>query len=171
MSKIVGLDPSLAAFGISLPNESFTLKTKDDNKDGRLLFLFNELFELLHDTSPDLAVVEDLPVHAMAAGITGMVQGITRVVLLKLGIPYLTVDPSSLKKWATGNGSAKKPQMKEALPEGLKDSKWDDNTVDAYWARLFGEWHLGEIEHPRGSKGLEWNYKYKTYNQYGRLVK
>lgn len=170
MKKVVGLDPSLAAFGVSTSGDSYTIKTKDDHKDGRLLLLYDKILDQLREGSPELAVIEDLPVHAMAAGITGMVQGITRVALLKLEIPYLTVDPNSLKKWATGNGGAKKDLMKGCLPEGVGEA-WDDNAVDAYWARLFGEWHLGEIEHPRGPEGLEWNYKYKRYNQHGRLVK
>lgn len=51
-------------------------------------------------------------------------------------IRRMLVSPSTLKKWATGNGRAKKPQMVKAA-QILKPGIVDDNEADALWLLNF----------------------------------
>lgn len=157
---VLGLDLSLAATGISSVANTWTYKTKDTDHDLRLLHIYNMVQGEVSLLGPqDLVVLEDLPIHAMSAGITGMVQGVARLAIVRHGVPFVTVSPPSLKKFATGNGAAKKPQMLASVPSTVDATKWDDNAVDAYWCRRLGE----ELKTVTG-------VKYKRYDQYGRRV-
>lgn len=110
----------------------------------------------------DLAVMEDLPRNAMHAGITGMVQGVIRLALQGGCIPYALVVPSTLKKAATGDGRAKKPDMLAAYTAATGLVNKDDNQIDAYYLRqiglaLTGQEHtlvdtstIGKIKPPEG---------------------
>lgn len=160
--NIIGIDLSLAGTGMSRVGSSWTIKTKEADQDGRLVQIYNVIRSEVSNLV-DLAVLEDLPVHAMAAGITGRVQGIARLALIQENVPYITVDPSSLKKFATGSGAAKKPQMKESVNETDSEG-WDDNAVDAYWCRQFGLYANFLRQAPHG----EYPYKYKRYDSTGR---
>lgn len=91
----------------------------------------------------DLAVIELLPQHMKSAGVTGMVHGVVRVVLMELRVPYVHVTPSSLKQYATGRGNADKGDMREALRARTGVYEKDDNKVDAWWLRAMGLDHLG----------------------------
>lgn len=55
-----------------------------------------------------------------------------RLLLLDLGIPFIVIPPTTLKKWATGSGTADKIAMAVATFEewGLKFN--DDNQCDSF---------------------------------------
>jgi Holliday junction resolvasome RuvABC endonuclease subunit len=144
--KVIGLDLSLTATGICLPDGStHTIKTNPKDGDRRLLHIGHALANAL-SPGADLAVVEDLPIHAKSAGITGMVHGVARAVLLEAGIPYALVSPATLKKFATGKGSGDKTPMAIAALKRAGREFPDDNQCDAFWLRAAGlEW-LGQAE-------------------------
>ena len=50
----------------------------------------------------------------------------------------------TLKKFATGNGAAKKPDLRMALYRRAGVDVADDNQVDAWWLRQAGLQHLGD---------------------------
>lgn len=149
--KVIGVDPSLTATGLALVDgTTSTVKYRPDTVgDWRLLTISNALEEATTETLPfgdtvDLAVIEDLPTHAHGAGLTGMVQGIVRLQLMCTGVPYITIPPSTLKKYATGSGNAGKPDMRMELYKRTGLDIKDDNQVDAFWLRALGHELLGE---------------------------
>jgi Holliday junction resolvasome RuvABC endonuclease subunit len=145
---VTGLDLSLTATGVALPNGvTRTLATRAGDGDRRLSVIANTLYDLLSGSeawnTAEIVVIEDLPAHARAAGITGMVHGAVRVLLIEAAVPYALVPPASLKKYATGRGNATKADMRMALYQRAGLDLRDDNQVDAWWLRTMGLDALG----------------------------
>jgi Holliday junction resolvasome RuvABC endonuclease subunit len=142
MTKVCGIDPSLSATGLAGPDgELSTVHTETDDPN-RLAKIYTGV--VLVAGGCDLAVMEDLPKHAHGAGLTGMAQGVVRLALIHCGVPYVTVVASSLKKYATGNGGASKPDMRMALFRRAELDVRDDNQVDAWWAWQIALWAAGD---------------------------
>ena len=57
------------------------------------------------------------------------------------GIEHAAVHSGTLKKFATGHGNAKKPEMVQAAQK-LKPGVTDDNEADALWLLEFGRQRL-----------------------------
>lgn len=139
---VIGVDPSISATGIALSDGSLiTVGGKADRGDDRLLDIACAIGSACH--SADLVVLEDLPTHAHGAGITGMVQGVVRLMCLRASVPYATVPAATLKKYATGTGNAKKPDLRMSLFKRTGYDIPDDNQVDAWFLRAAGLEALG----------------------------
>lgn len=138
--RVIGIDPSLTATGVAYRDGSLgTIKTRSKDKDRRLTVIHSELeFAVSLAGEDSIAVIEDLPKHAMAAGITGMVQGVTRLVLNEFNTPYVSIPPATLKKFATGKGNADKALMRAKWLEYTGKDNADDNQVDAAFLREIG---------------------------------
>lgn len=161
--NIIGIDPSLAGTGIAFADGSTaTVKEKGYEGDKRLILIYTSVRAAIKGA--DAVVIEDLPANAMSAGITGRSQGVVRLALQQLGVPYIAIPPATLKKVATGKGNCKKEPMREAMQAHFDEelptrgpAKVDDNQVDSWWLRqaglhLFGmENHVHEAAH----EGLE----------------
>lgn len=145
--RVLGLDLSLTATGVCLTDGmTLTIKTQQKYRDLRLVHIGDALASMIGDGhSVDLAVIEDLPMHAKSAGITGMVHGVARAVLLRAGIPYVLVAPATLKAYATGKGSGDKTPMAMAAYKRAGVEFPDDNQCDAWWLRAAG---LDRLGHP-----------------------
>lgn len=143
--RVLGLDLSLTATGVCLPNgATLTIKTRQKDGDGRLAHIEEDLTGMIGAGSDiDLAVIEDLPTHAMSAGITGMVHGVARLILVKASIPYALISPATLKAFATGKGSGDKTPMAMAAYKRGGVEFPDDNQCDAWWLRAAGSDWLG----------------------------
>jgi Holliday junction resolvasome RuvABC endonuclease subunit len=152
VTTVVGIDPSLSATGLAWGDGSTsTVKyPKDVKGDVRLCVIAEAVEDLtrlpMTGHAVNLAVIEDLPTHAHGAGITGMVQGIIRLQLIRDGIPYVTVPAATLKKYATGKGNATKPDMRMELFQRTGIDLRDDNQVDAAWLRFLGLALIGKPE-------------------------
>jgi len=141
--RVMGIDPSLSGTGVALGDGTLrTIKTTAKEGDGeRLLKLYRELQAAMRGDDgrkATFAVIEDLPTHAMSAGLTGRAQGIVRMTLAQWDTPYVAIPPASLKKFATGKGNAKKDAMRQAWLEFSGEDNSDDNQVDAAWLRQIG---------------------------------
>lgn len=135
--RVLGLDLSLTASGVALPDGTLTtIRTTRSDGDRRLVHIADEIGQTLHGV--DLAVVEDLPTHAHGSGITGMVHGAVRCELIRAGVPYLLVPAASLKTFATGRGNATKSDMRLELFRRMSIDERDDNCVDAWFLRALG---------------------------------
>jgi len=145
--KILGLDLSIAGTGVCVHNDlygysAYTLALPAKYGDDRLNMIRDHIYAVA--AGHDFAVIEDLPKNAMAAGITGMVQGCVRPVLRDLKIPYVKVVPSTLKKYATGNGRADKKMMTASMIEHVGRKPDTHNAADAFWLWHLGMDHVGE---------------------------
>lgn len=143
---VAGIDPSLTATGYAHTDGSLNTITypKDCIGDARLHHLHWWLTNLIKTEQPTHVIIEDLPTHAHGAGITGMVQGIVRLALLQAGRPYVTVPAATLKKFATGKGTATKADMRMSLYQRTGLDVRDDNQADAWWLRELGLHLLGQ---------------------------
>lgn len=144
--RVLGLDLSITATGIAYPDGTAeTIRTKAADGDLRLLQIRGYLRKAI-DLGVDIAVIEDLPTHAHGAGITGMVHGAVRAVLMGASIPYALVTPATLKAYATGKGNADKTAMALAAYKRAGAEFADDNQCDAAWLRWAGLDHYGAAE-------------------------
>lgn len=150
MKHVIGIDPSMAGTGIATWRDAWTVRT-NGTADTRLQAIYRAVLSDCANGYPDdtLVVVEDLPTHAHGAGKTGMAQGVVRLALLDAGVTYVTVVGSTLKKYATGKGTASKPDMRMALYKRTGLDWNDDNKVDAWWLRQMG---LDAVGHPDAIK-------------------
>jgi Holliday junction resolvasome RuvABC endonuclease subunit len=140
--KIGSADLSITCTGFARTDGTTGLiKTKTGDGDRRLVIIRNALLAEISDA--DVVVIEDAPtgLKGNAAKAILHLQGAVRAELLSRGIPYVEIAPSTLKKYATGNGSATKSDMamaayKRAGVEFEKDRTGDQ--ADAWWLRCAG---------------------------------
>ena len=138
---VIGIDASMTATGIAFDGGALTVSSPRVKGDDRLWAIYKAVYE--RSVGASLAVIEDLPAHAQSAGITGMAQGVVRLALRRADVPYATVAPATLKKYATGRGNAQKPDMRMALYQRTGLDLRDDNQVDSAWLRFMGLDRLG----------------------------
>ena len=146
----LGLDLSLTATAsVLLVNgemkDYVLIKTKPSGKNptdelNRLLLIRERL--MIDDVTPDIVVVEGLAF--MARNTTALVQlsglnYLVRELLWSKDIPFVIVSPSTLKKFVTGKGNAKKDQMLLETYKRYNVSFEDDNLCDAFGLAKIGE--------------------------------
>lgn len=138
--NVVGLDPSLTAFGWATASDTGVWKSKKLRGYGRTNYLIEQVLDLMRGTHPDLVVVEGYSYASQGkavyqiAGLGEMV----RYVLWYNRIPWVTFAPGEVKKWATGNGSADKEWVKRSWEEATGLVFKDDNACDAHVLMCMG---------------------------------
>jgi len=144
--KVTGLDLSITATGACWTDgegPTWELIRTRAKGDRRLVEIRDRLRPIVRGS--ELVLVEGYLNASKSAGITGMVHGAVRALLMEEGIPYGTLPPSSLKKYATGNGGSKTDKRAMALAAykraGVEFT--DDNTCDAWWLWVATQDHLG----------------------------
>lgn len=156
---VLGLDLSLTATGICPyifsegDDEPYTLKFgtgKSAPKGDERLWRIREAIEeeiaalLIIDGQYDLAVIESLPPYAKGSAALGLVHGVAREILSRYDVPVIQLAPSSLKKFACGDGGASKEDMLKAFyaHSPWSGGKFDDNAVDSFWLQQVGLLYL-----------------------------
>lgn len=128
MTKIIGIDPGIAATGIGIV-EGTGLKverysfgsiqtSKNSSLSHRLNQIFSKLVSVLNDISPDLMVVEDifsLQKYPKSGLNLGKVSGVILLAGSQRNIPTLEVPVREAKQILTGNGNASKAQLEKAV--------------------------------------------------------
>lgn len=147
--RIMGLDVSMTATGVCFPDESTALVKPRGKGDARLLHVEDRLSAAVRVARPDLAVIEDDPgvFHGSAAKVVPMVHAVVRLALLRANVPYVLVNASTLKMYATGYGRADKDSMAlAALTRGGRRFPGDKggDQCDAWWLRAAGHAAYGE---------------------------
>lgn len=142
--KVAGLDFSITATGVAHTNEggacTHVIKTKG-TKDDRLVVIKNQVLSYVQGS--EFALIEGLGFASMKLAISGMVHGAVRCGLIEAGIPYATIPPTSLKKYATGSGGADKTAMAMAAYKRAEVEFTNDNECDAWWLWVALTDHLG----------------------------
>lgn len=155
---VIGLDIS-THMGLSVIGDSGlegidrTIHTEQVEGTGRGMARALQMVTLLHDRlkvfgSPveiGFAVVEQPAFRAKggaAHNVQNELNAIIRFSLHMKGIPSFNVAPNTIKKFATGNGNAQKPEMIAAAREfRLGRDTMTDNEADALFMAVFG-WEL-----------------------------
>lgn len=147
--KVAGIDPSLTGTGVVILDEkrevvnSRLIKSKPTEGTipelNRIKHICLEATTLV--TGCDLVVMEGLAF--MAHNTTALVQlsalnYFIRDVLHFSNIPFVIVAPSTLKKFVTGKGNAKKDSMYLETYKRFGVSFTDDNLCDAYGLAAIG---------------------------------
>lgn len=161
MSIILGLDLSLTNAGIAILTDGrpTTLTSvghggKDgashQNRSRRIVSQTRAIMQaigpsLLNPARIDLAVIEDQlehgPMLPSALDRSALWWGVYSALDSKR-IPVAIVNPGTLKKWATGKGNAKKPEVLAAAREWCRPRNHDE--ADAAWLALMGAVKLGD---------------------------
>lgn len=119
----------------------------------RLQSIAREVKRTLELWKPDLIVIEGYAFGNAHTLVTLVECGtIVRNVVYELGIPWMEVPPTLLKKWVTGSGAAKKDKMAACVKARWGFSSPSDDIVDAYALAKMGE-TLG-IEGMAANKGV-----------------
>lgn len=135
--RILGIDPAAkCGFAHTSGKHGVWLLTeKPKEHPGMRLERFRRrLFIAQRELGIDVIGIEEASFGSHNPGIKAMhseLVGIAKLCASEWSIPIHTFTPSHLKKWLTGNGNAKKPQMIAAvnLQYGLMVT--DDNIADA----------------------------------------
>lgn len=147
--RIMGWDLSMAATGVAFPDGSTALIKPKGEGDARLLNLEQWSIKALRVARPDLGVIEDIQGAMQGASnkVIPMVHATVRLCFLRAGIPYVVVNPSTLKAYATGNGGADKDAMARAALERAGRTFPGDkggDQCDAWWLKVAGHAAYGE---------------------------
>lgn len=146
-SKVIGLDISSTRTGVARADGSTeSIKLTDADPYARLHQLHNALFAILKEDRPDAAIIEEpIVVRGLAtARRLHEFVGHARWLCFAFGVPVVELKPSTLKKWATGNGAATKDDMHdEAARRGATPA--NDDEADAF---LLREWAIAYTDDP-----------------------
>ena len=145
--KVVGLDLSLTSTGIAIADEvtnhsCYTLKPKQRGHERLAAILARIMVEA---SDADLAVVEG-PSYGSTGSAFHQLAGLWWLItqnLWDLNIPYAEIAPGTLKKFATGSGTAGKDAMLLATARRFPSFSGDNNAADALWLAAAGADHLG----------------------------
>lgn len=161
--RILGLDLSMTATGICLPDGTTrTIKTNAKHGDRRLQHIVDQVGLALGEgpddigDGVDLVVMEEAPPGLKGPAIKAihMVHGAVRLWLIDFGTPYVAINPTTLKGYATGSTSADKTAMAMAAYKRTGREFADDNACDAWWLRAAGlDWYgTPEFELPKAQR-------------------
>ena len=148
--NVVGLDLSISATGIAWADdrvETITTSPRDGAIEARIETIVDRVMGANAWTpyNADVVAIEDVPYGAHGTVPLAMLHGVLRVHLHREGVPFVLIPPASLKKYATGRGNAKKPDLRMALYKRTGLDLADDNQVDAWWLRAMA---LDRYGHP-----------------------
>jgi crossover junction endodeoxyribonuclease RuvC len=158
--KILGIDQSYTSSGVVLLEDGELVKghkfaaNKETNRFAQAYEIALHLAEIVDEHEPDIIAIEGLA-FGMRGNVTRDLGGLQFVIISHLqevkNYDVEIVAPTSVKKFATGSGRAKKNEMIDNLPEdvynyftdlGLKKSTGLADLADAYWiAKAAGEIH------------------------------
>ena len=133
----VGIDPSTNTGFVRLDKDGNVLEEKVINGVGkedpyRMITLVDNIMKELQPG--DYITIESPANHSKGSYISQMfgIAWAIRIQLMRIGIKYIDVAPSQVKKFATGKGNAPKDQMILPLSKKWGFENRNDNIRDAY---------------------------------------
>lgn len=130
--KILGIDPGTATTGYGVIEQlngkpellRFGLIETDKNyrAEIRLCLIFDQMKTLIKENSPDVITMESVFFFSNAKTIVSVsqAQGVIKLAAAKTKTPILEFTPLQIKKVVSGNGWAKKNDMKKAVRKLVK---------------------------------------------------
>lgn len=142
--SIVTLDLSLTATGFCADRRSETWTTKLRGHE-RLQYIRDAVYASLVYEKPSCVFIEGFAFGAKGSSVyeIGGLGWMVRHLLWEFNVPYATVPPSSLKKYATGKGNANKDEMIAAAIRRFGFPGSDNNAADAWLLWHLANEHLG----------------------------
>lgn len=133
---VVGVDPSTYTGLVRTDGHEHIGKTVDFPKSRgweRLQLIAREVSRVLENWQPELVVIEGYAYGNTNSLVTLVEIGtMIRHVMYDLHIPWYDCPPTTLKKWCTGRGNAKKPEVGEAVFTRWGFKSPSDDVVDAF---------------------------------------
>jgi Holliday junction resolvasome RuvABC endonuclease subunit len=147
--RIMGADLSMTATGVAFPDSTTALIKPRGKGYARLLSIEDRMSAALRIGRPDLVVIEDIRagLKGDAAKVIPMVHCAALLPVLRYGVPYVLVNSSTLKLYATGYGASDKASMAvAALTYAGREFPGDKggDQCDAWWLRAAGHAAYGE---------------------------
>jgi len=113
-------------------------------KHSRYVALRNSLEYVLDAHSVTHMAWEEPVMQGNAGASINRQLGVIQLVAESHGLPFVSINPATLKKWATGSGKASKEDMATAIRATFGLSPATDGEVDAlcvgWWATQAVEW-------------------------------
>jgi Holliday junction resolvasome RuvABC endonuclease subunit len=142
--RAVGLDLSLTATGIDYDAGPQTISVKSQGVP-RLADISQAILDIVRSLPAELVVIEGYSyASANVAHQLGELGGVVRLALWSHAVPYVVVQPASLKVYATGKGNANKDEVLAAAIRRLGYAGADHNQADACWLRQMALAHYGD---------------------------
>jgi len=148
--KVLGIDPGIGIFGFgvvsrvkgndTMVDAGVIRTTIGDEVPARLLELYESMKEIIEQTQPDVASVENLffAQNVTTAMTVSQARGVILLALEEAKIPIFEYTPLQIKMAMTGYGRATKAQIQEMVRVqlGLKTKPKPDDCADALAAAL-----------------------------------
>lgn len=148
MAKVVGLDPSFTGFGVAIQeNGNLLIKKIVSKQTGvqRLIEIRDTILQYVQGA--DLVCIEDFAFsRANQAHNLGGLGWIIRVMMHEENVPFMVVGTSQVKKFATGRGNAKKPEVMLGVYKRWGVEFADDNEADAFVLMKMAEVLIGRCK-------------------------
>lgn len=136
--KILAIDPA-AKCGFAHSDGHYGVwdlsSSRKEHPGARLERIRSKLYRAKRDWGFDAIAYEDAQLGShnfTTQGLHAEIRGVIKLIAREMGdVPIIEVNPSSLKKFATGNGRADKLQMIRAAKTMLGIETDDDNIADA----------------------------------------
>jgi crossover junction endodeoxyribonuclease RuvC len=154
---VVGLDLSLTSTGFAvvtaIGRNAETIKRPQYKGVARLRSIRDAITNRVDGVLPRLVVIEGYSFGSRAshAHSLGELGGVVRVALEELGVRWVDLPPSTLKKYATGRGNADKGLMLAEAVRRLGYAGSSNDEADALWLACAGHHLLGHpvVELPK----------------------
>lgn len=161
LAMLPGLGPKVIEPGAKIDPHIVTSIHIEDEGWSRVQLIAKNFVRIIEAWQPDVAYIEAYAPNRGGSMTTIIKQvevgTIFRQVLTYREIPWRTIHPSSLKKWVTGKGTSKKPEMMKKAKEKWGFAHKSHDVVDAYCLAKMGQFLL-EADAEKYPPGIEFGY-------------
>lgn len=101
--------------------------TNKDKEAVRIMYLIDNLAKIIKEENIEVIILEGLSLGSISNSVRVLAGLFYSIQILgeRLGVPVIEFSPKTIKKFATGSGKAKKPEMWSALPQKIQEKFTD----------------------------------------------